>query len=79
MWSHANQLPLGAIALRAEPVRPDTLGQVRAADSGLHRSATARTAPSSSVVALYDNFRTKEEITASLFEEVTQPVRDLIE
>lgn len=30
-------------------------------------------------MALYDNFRTKEEITVSLFEEVTQPVRDLIE
>lgn len=29
--------------------------------------------------ALYDNFRTKEEIIVSLFEDVTQPVRDLIE
>jgi AcrR family transcriptional regulator len=29
--------------------------------------------------ALYDNFRTKEEIIVSLFEDVTQPVQDLIE
>ncbi|MEN8654097.1 TetR/AcrR family transcriptional regulator [Streptomyces sp. 21So2-11] len=31
------------------------------------------------MTALYDNFRTKEEIIVSLFEDVTQPVQDLIE